>query len=63
TPDPTTGNNLLTFMAGRLIASYGNLRCSRYGVSEPIEVVRNHAGVAVAVRFGPRLRIPPRLHQ
>jgi hypothetical protein len=62
TPEPATGNNLLTFMASRLIASYGNLRCARYDLSDPIRVIKNHAGVAIGVRFGPRLRIPPRLH-
>jgi hypothetical protein len=62
TPDPATGNNLLTFMASRLIASYGNLDCRRYDLNDPIRVIRNNAGVAVAVIFGPQLHIPPRLH-
>ena len=62
TPEPTEGDNLLTFMASRLVASYGNLRCGHYdsNLSDPVSVIRNHAGVAVGVRFGPRVSIPPR---
>lgn len=59
TPDPGEGNNLLTFMAARLLASYGNLHCGHHGLTVPIEVVRNHAGVAIAVHFGPRVHVPP----
>jgi hypothetical protein len=54
-PEPTEASNLLTFMASRLIASFGNLRCGRYGPGEPLGVSRDKAGVAIAVRFGPRL--------
>jgi hypothetical protein len=53
TPDPAEGNNLLSFMASRLIASYGNLRCGRFGLSDPpMKVTRDDAGAAVGVRFG-----------
>jgi hypothetical protein len=52
-PEPAEGDNLLTFMSSRLIASFGNLSCSRYGLNEPMGVLRNNAGVAVGVHFGP----------
>jgi hypothetical protein len=51
TPAATAGNNLLTFMASRLISSFANLHCRHYDLSEPIGLFRNHAGVAVAVHF------------
>jgi hypothetical protein len=50
-PVPAAGNNLFTFMAGRLITSYGILGCGRYGVADPVRVTRNSAGAAVAARL------------
>ena len=51
-PVPSIGDNLLTFMAYRLVQSFGNLRCRRYGLSDPVHVTLNEDGVATAVRFG-----------
>lgn len=51
-PVPAVGDNLLTFMASRLVTSFGNLRCRRYELSDPVRVVVNSAGVAIGVRFG-----------
>jgi hypothetical protein len=51
-PVPAAGDNLFTFMAGRLVTSYGVLGCRRYGVKNPVQVTRNGAGVAVAARSG-----------
>jgi hypothetical protein len=47
-PVPADGNNLFTFMAGRLVTSYGILGCRRFDVQDPWRVTRNSAGVAVA---------------
>jgi len=50
-PVPSVGNNLLTFMANRLIMSYGNLSCGDFGLSDPVRVSRNRSGTATAVTF------------
>src|SRR6516165_10511651 len=50
-PVPSVGNNLLTFMANRLIMSYGNLSCRDFGLSDPVRVSRNRSGTATAVTF------------
>jgi hypothetical protein len=50
-PVPAAGNNLFTFMASRLITSYGILGCRRYGLADPVRVTRNGAGAAVAARL------------
>ena len=51
TPVPSVGNNLMTFMANRLSMSFGNLRCHKYGLFNPVKVTLNHAGAAVGARF------------
>ena len=50
-PVPSVGSNLLTFMANRLIMSYVNLGCQKFGVSNPVKVTLNHGGVATAATF------------
>ena len=50
-PVPSVGNNLLTFMANRLIMSYGNLSCRDFALSDPVEVSRNRSGTATAATF------------
>jgi len=50
-PVPSVGNNLLTFMADRLIMSYGNLSCRDFALSDPVRVSRNRSGTATAVTF------------
>jgi hypothetical protein len=51
-PVPSVGNNLLTFMANRLIMSYGNLSCRDFALSDPVRVSRNRSGTATAATFG-----------
>jgi hypothetical protein len=51
TPVPTLGNNLATFMAARLSASFMNLNCQAYGLKNPVRLKLNHAGVATAATY------------
>ena len=51
-PVPAVGNNLLSFMANRLIMSYVNLSCQKFGVHNPVKVVVNSKGVATSATFG-----------
>ena len=51
-PVPSVGNNLLSFMANRLIMSYVNLSCQKFGVSNPVKVTLNSKGVATSATFG-----------
>ncbi len=50
-PAAGVGDNLLTFMANRLSMSFVNLACQRFGLTNPVTVIRNGAGVAVAATF------------
>ena len=50
-PVTAVGDNLLTFMASRLSMSFTNLGCQHFGLTDPVTVVRNGAGVAVAATF------------
>lgn len=50
-PVPGAGSNLFTFMASRLITSYGILGCRRYGLADPVRITRNGAGTPVAARL------------
>jgi hypothetical protein len=45
-PIPAVGDNLLTYLASRLSASYSNLRCASYGLRNTVRLIRNSAGVA-----------------
>ncbi len=51
-PSPTVGNNLLTFMANRLIMSYANLNCQKFGVTNPVKVTLSRQGAATSATFG-----------
>jgi hypothetical protein len=51
-PVPAVGNNLLSFMANRLIMSYVNLSCQKFGVQNPVKVTLNRKGAATSVTFG-----------
>ena len=55
-PVPATGNNLFTFMAARLSASFTNLGCQDFGLHNPVSVSLNANGVAVAAAFS---LVPP----
>jgi hypothetical protein len=45
------GDNLLAFMANRLTVSFGDLGCQRFGLTDPVTVTKNGAGVAIAATF------------
>jgi hypothetical protein len=51
-PVPAVGNNLLSFMANRLIMSYVNLSCQKYGVKNPVKVTFDNNGAATSATFG-----------
>jgi hypothetical protein len=54
-PAPTTtgpaGKNLLTFLASRLSTSFGHLGCGRFGLTDPVTVVRDGTGAATSASF------------
>jgi hypothetical protein len=50
-PVTATGDNLLTFLANRLNMSFTNLGCQNFGLTNPVTVTLNGAGVAVAATF------------
>jgi hypothetical protein len=51
TPVPATGDNLATFMGARLSASFTNLGCQNFGLTNPVSVTVNGNGVATAVSY------------
>jgi hypothetical protein len=51
TPVATVGDNLATFLGNRLSMSFVNLGCSTYGLTNPVTVTLNGAGVATAVTY------------
>jgi hypothetical protein len=50
-PVTAVGDNLLTFMADELNASFASLGCQHFHLTNPVTVTRNAAGVAVAATF------------
>jgi hypothetical protein len=50
-PVPATGNNLATFMGARLAASFTNLNCQNFGLTNPVTVTTDGNGVATAVTY------------
>jgi hypothetical protein len=50
-PVPATGNNLATFMGARLSASFTNLNCQNFGLTNPVTVTVDGNGVATAVTY------------
>ena len=50
-PVPSVGNNLLTFMANRLIMSFDNLNCRDFGLANPVKVTLNGHGMATSATF------------
>ena len=50
-PVPATGNNLATFMGARLSASFTNLSCQNFGLTDPVTVTTDGNGVATAVTY------------
>jgi hypothetical protein len=50
-PVPATGDNLATFLGARLAASFGVLGCANFGLTDPVTVATDAAGVATAVTY------------
>jgi hypothetical protein len=50
-PVTAVGDNLLTFMANELNMSFTSLGCQRFRLTNPVTVIRNHAGVPVGATF------------
>ena len=50
-PVAGVGDNLFTFMANRLSMSFVDLACANFGLTNPVTVTLNSAGVAVAATF------------
>jgi hypothetical protein len=51
TPVPATGDNLATFMGARLAASFTNLGCQNFGLTDPATVTVDGNGVATEVTY------------
>jgi hypothetical protein len=45
------GDNLFTFLANRLSMSFTNLACQNFGLTDPVTVTLNAAGVGVGATF------------
>ena len=50
-PVPATGNNLFTFLAARLSASFTNLGCGAFGLRNTVTLTQDAQGVATAATF------------
>jgi hypothetical protein len=50
-PVTAVGDNLFTFLANRLSMSFTNLACQNFGLTDPVTVTLNGAGVGVAATF------------
>jgi hypothetical protein len=50
-PVTAVGDDLLAFMANRLNTSFTSLACQRFGLTDPVRVIKNGAGAAVAASF------------
>jgi hypothetical protein len=50
-PVPSVGNNLATFLGARLSASFTNMNCQDFGLTDPTTVTVDGNGVATAVTF------------
>jgi hypothetical protein len=50
-PVPAVGNTLATFLGARLSASFTNLNCQNFGLTNPVTVTVDGNGVATAVTY------------
>jgi hypothetical protein len=50
-PVTAVGDNLFTFLANRLSMSFTNLACQNFGLTDPVTVTLNAAGVGVGATF------------
>ena len=52
-PVPALGNTLANFLAARESASFGNLNCQNFGLTNPVTLTVDGNGVATAATFNP----------
>jgi hypothetical protein len=57
-PVADTGNNLFTFLAARLSASFTNLNCGQFGLQNTVNVTQDGNGVATAATFNLTRQVP-----
>src|SRR5579859_5002163 len=57
-PVPATGNNLFTFLAARLSASFTNLSCANFGLRNTVNLRTDADGVAIAATFSLTAQVP-----
>jgi len=57
-PVPATGNNLFTFMAARLSASFTNLGCANFGLMNTVSLTLDGNGVAIAANVQVKTQTP-----
>jgi hypothetical protein len=57
-PVPATGDNLFTFMAARLSASFTNLGCGDFGLKNTVTLTQDAQGVATAAAFSLVPQVP-----
>ena len=50
-PVPALGNDLANFLAARLSASFGNLNCQNFGLTNPVTLTLDGTGVATGATF------------
>jgi hypothetical protein len=50
-PVPALGDNLADFLAARLSASFGNLNCQNFGLTNPVTLTTDANGVAIGAAF------------
>jgi hypothetical protein len=50
-PVPDAGNNLFTFLASRLSASFANMNCAQFGLHDTVNLTTDDNGVATAATF------------
>ena len=60
-PVPAAGNNLFTFLAARLSASFANLGCAAFGLKNTVSLTQDAQGAATAATFSlvPQAPAPP----
>jgi hypothetical protein len=57
-PVPATGNNLFTFLAARLSASFANLGCGNFGLKNTVTLTQDAQGLATAATFSLVPQVP-----
>jgi hypothetical protein len=57
-PVPSLGDNLFSFMAARLAASFGDLNCADFGLTNPVTLLVNANGVATGAALSTAPQTP-----